>query len=147
MDDSFDEVEDNIRPPDKIIREQLIQDTRNEFEKEIDEALYASIKEYNKQQQLHDNFEEQLMNDHLNTYIKRKEIFEAFILDLNKIIKYDKEIKEIFNIIQPIIDLYCNQNIEIIKLDEVTYDKIFIILGKTRVNKQGMDCLKTIILR
>ena len=72
MDDSFDEVEDNIRPPDKIIREQLIQDTRNEFEKEIDEALYASIKEYNKQQQLHDNFEEQLMNDHLNTYIKRK---------------------------------------------------------------------------
>ena len=41
---------DDIRPPDKSINEQLIEDTRSDFEKEIDEALYISMLEVKKQQ-------------------------------------------------------------------------------------------------
>ena len=147
MKKSFDEMEDNIRPPDKVVRQKLIQDTRSEFDNEIDQALYASVEEFKKQQELYNRYEEDVINEFLNECIKRKKVFELFLLDLNKIVKYDKEIKEIFNIIEPIIDLYCNQQIEIVHLEEVTYEKIFVTLGKTRVNKVGLDCLKTIILK
>ena len=49
MDNSFDEMEDNIRPPDEVIREQLIEDTRSDFQKEMDQAFLASIEEFKKQ--------------------------------------------------------------------------------------------------
>lgn len=147
MDNSFDEMEDNIRPPDEVIREQLIEDTRSDFQKEMDQAFLASIEEFKKQQDIFNKYEEQIIKEHLNECTKRKEIFEVFLLDLNKIIKYDKEIEEIFNIIEPIVDIYCNMHIETVNLDEVTYDKIFGTLCKTRVNKRGLDCLRSIILR
>lgn len=141
----MDETEDNIRPPDKVVREQLMQDNRTDFEKEIDEALYLSMEEYKEQQEHYNKYEEQIIKEHLNITVKRKEIFEVLLLDINRLTKYDKEIKEIFNIIEPIIELYCNSYIENISLDKVTYDKIFNVLSKTRVNKQGLEHLKTII--
>jgi hypothetical protein len=65
---------------------------------------------------------------------------------LNKLIKYDKEIKEIYDIITPIIDLYCNQHIEVVHLDKITYDKIFKTISKIRINKHTFEIIKTIIL-
>lgn len=143
-----DEIDDNIRPPDKVIRERLIdiEDTRNNFEKEMDKALYMSIEEYKKQEELYDKYEEYLKNEYFNEVKKRRENFEGFLFDLNKLMKYDKEIKEIFDIIEPIIESYCFQYSENFHLDKLTYDKIFTTLNKTRTNKKSLELLKTIII-
>jgi len=143
----FDETEDNIRPPDKVKVEKLVEDTRSNYEKEIDDALYISMKEYKKQQECYDTYEEQIMEEYVNVCTKRKEIFEVFLFNLNRLIKYDKEIKEILDIIDPIIDSYCNQYIEFVILDELTYDKIFNTLDKVRLNRQTFEILKTIIVK
>jgi hypothetical protein len=147
MDNSFDDFDDNIRAPDEVKYERLVEDNRTDFEKQMDEALYTSMEDFKKQQEIYDNYEEELKKEYLNEVIKRREKFKLFILDLNKLIKFDKEIKEIYNIIEPIIDNYCTQYIEICKIDIITYDKIFETLNKTRANKQGLEFLKTIIIK
>jgi hypothetical protein len=147
MDSSFNQIEENIRPPDEVKREQLIEHNMSDFEKEIDKALNLSAEEFRKQQEYYDKYEEQLINEYGNSCKKKREIFENFLLDLNRLIKYDKEIKEIFNIIEPIIESYCNEYIQYINLDGITYHKIFDTLNKTRVNKDTLEILKNIILR
>jgi hypothetical protein len=146
MEDSFDDMEDNIRPPDETKRERLIEDTRSDFEKEMDNAINESMKEIEEQQKIQDNYEKELLDEFLNETIKRREKFEKLLFDLNKLIKYDKEIKEIYEIVEPIIELYCNQYIEVINLDQTTYEKIFNILNKIRIYKSALDILKNIIL-
>jgi hypothetical protein len=146
MNNSFDDMEDDIRPPDEVKRETLIYDTRDDFEKELDNAIQASMEAFIEQQKIHDKYEEDVMNEFIKEKTKRKEIFEKLLFDLNKLIKYDKEIKEIYEIIYPIIELYCNQYIEVIHLDQITHDKIFTILNKIRINKNGLDSFKNIIL-
>ena len=41
----FEEEENNIRLPDEVKRETLIEDTRSSFQKEIDTAVYQSMLE------------------------------------------------------------------------------------------------------
>jgi hypothetical protein len=147
FDNSIDNFDDNIREPDEVKYERLIEDNRTDFQKQMDEALYTSMEDFKKQQEIYDNYEEELKKEYLNEVIKRREKFKLFILDLNKLIKFDKEIKEIYDIIEPIIDNYCTQYIEICKIDIITYDKIFETLNKTRANKQALEFLKTIILK
>jgi hypothetical protein len=38
-----DNTEDNIRPPDEVRVEQLLEDTRSEYDKQIDEAINLSM--------------------------------------------------------------------------------------------------------
>jgi hypothetical protein len=60
-DNNFDE----IRPPDEVIREQLVQDTRCEFQKQMDEAMYLSMQEAIRQEKAVQEYEEQIINDYL----------------------------------------------------------------------------------
>jgi hypothetical protein len=139
--------EDNIRPPDRVISEQLIQDNRSDFQKQIDEAIYLSMQEINQQCHINNEYEQTLLLNYASETNRRSEIFKEFLFNMNKICKFDKEVREIFNIIKPIIDLYCNQNIETCEFEQETYDKIFNTLKKIRNNKIFLDNLKTIILR
>ena len=66
---------------------------------------------------------------------------------MNKLLRFDKDIKEIYEIIEPIIESYCAQYTEIIELDDVTYEKIFKVLGTIRTNKNNIELLKTILIR
>jgi hypothetical protein len=68
------------------------------------------------------------------------------MINLIKIGKFDKEVREIYEILDPIIELYCKQYIQTCELDIETYDKIFDILKKIRNNQQVLDILKTILL-
>jgi hypothetical protein len=61
MDCSFNDVENNIRPADKVFKEQLIEDNRSDFEKEIDEALRISLEEAIKLNNLNKDYEEELI--------------------------------------------------------------------------------------
>ena len=146
MDDSFDDMEDNIRPPDETKRERLIEDTRSDFEKEMDNAINESMKEIEEQQKIQDKYEKELLDEFLNESIKRRDQFKKLLFDLNKLIKYDKEIKEIYEMVEPIIELYCNQYIEFINFDQTTHEKIFNVLNKIRIDKTALDILKNIIL-
>ena len=139
--------EDNIRTPDEIIQSQLVEDTRSDFEKQIDEAMYLSLQEINQAIISNNQYEQQVLKDYANETIRRKEIFKEFLANITKLSKYDKEIKDIYEIIDLIIDSYCNQYIQVCELDGETYDKIFNTLKKIRNNQTAFDTFKTIISR
>lgn len=143
--DNFNE--DNIRPPDEVIKEALLEDTRTYFEKQMDEAIYLSIQEISQHNDINSQYEEQLIKSHSLEMDRRVEVFKDFLFNLNKIGKFDKEIQYIYYILEPIIDAYCKQYIQTCELEEETYDKIFNTLKKIRVNKLSLETLKTIILR
>ncbi len=143
----MDNSEDDIRPPDVVVSEQLLEDNRSEFEKQIDEAIYLSMQEIKTQHNINCEYEEQLLNNYHTETKRRTEIFKDFLFNLNKVGKFDKEIREIYEIIDPIIDSYCGQYIQTCELDGETYDKIFNTLKKIRNNQQVLDIIKTIILR
>lgn len=144
MDNSFDD--ENIRPPDEIIRECLIEGIKSNDDKEIEEAIYMSLQEMNQQKINEIKYEEELINSYTNEVSIRKEIFKDFLFQMNKISKFDKEIREIYDIIDPIIESYCNQMIEICELDKITYDKIFNSLKDIRNNSSALEALGNIII-
>jgi len=139
--------EDNIRSPDEVVREKLLEDTRSDFEKQLDEAMYLSMQEINKQLDINNQYEEQLLKDYASETKKRSNLFKNFIANLTRLCGFDKEVREIYNILDPIIESYCGQIIETCELDGETYDKIFNTLKKIRNDQQVIDILKTIILR
>ena len=142
--DNFEE--DNIRNPDEAVNDQLLEDTRSDFEKQIDEAIYISTQEIKQNQILNTQYEEQLLKDYSEETNRRKDFFKDFLFNINKIGKFDKEVREIYEIIEPIIDSYCNQFIHICELDVDTYEKIFKLLGKVRTDKAAIQTLQTIIV-
>jgi hypothetical protein len=144
--DTFSDNEDNIRPPDAIVTDQLLEDTRSDYEKQIEEALMLSLDEIRDKHNLNRKYEEQLLNEYNEETDKRKKIFEKFLFDLHKVSKIDKEIRDIYDIIEPIIESYCNQYIHICELDVEMYEKIFKLLGKVRTDKVAIETLKTIIV-
>jgi hypothetical protein len=147
MDSAFNDNEDNIRPPDEVVIDRLLEDTRSEYEKQIEEALILSLDEIRNKDNLNKKYEEQLLKDFSEESNKRKQIFEKFLFDLNKVGKIDKEVREIYDIIEPIVESYCSQYINKCELDIETYEKIFKLLGKIRTDKTAVEFLKTIILK
>jgi hypothetical protein len=147
MNNSFNDTEDNIRPPDEVKVEQLLEDTRSDFEKEIEQAIYLSFQEVRNQEEISRKYEEQILKEYNEESNRRKDIFRDLLLSLNKISRFDKEVREIYEIIDPIIDSYCSQYIEICELDEKTYDKIFELLKKIRNNQSAFNLLKEIIIK
>jgi hypothetical protein len=143
--DNFEE--ENIRAPDEIVNEQIMEDTRSDFEKQIDEAIYVSTLEMNQYKYSITQYEEQVCKDYTDELDRRTLLFKEFLFNLNKIGKFDKESREIYDIIEPIIESYCGQFIQSCELDEKTYDKIFNTLTKIRNNKIAFNTLKTIILK
>lgn len=139
--------DDNIRPPDSVESNQLLEDTRSDFEKEMDEAIYLSYQDIREKQELTRQYEEQLVKDYNEETSKRNQIFEKFLFDLKKVSKIDKEVREIYDIIDPIIESYCSQCINNCELDIETYERIFNLLRKIRTDKDAIEFLKTIILK
>ena len=137
---------DDIRPPDEVIRGQLIEDNKSNDDKEIEEAIHLSLQELNKEKISQIKYEEEIMNNYTNEVNRRKEIFKDFLFHLNKISKFDKEISTIYDIIEPIIESYCNQMIDKCELDKITYDKIFNTLKNIRNTKLVIEVLRTIIV-
>jgi hypothetical protein len=147
MDPSFNDFEEEIRPPDEVKREQLIPDSRSEFDIEMDKALYLSMQDLREQNIQNDKFEEEIINKFHYETTQRREKFRDLLINMNKLLKFDKDIKELYDFIYPIIEAYCEQYISNYAVDEKTYDKIFKFLGTIRVSKNLLDSLKTIIIK
>ena len=143
MNTNFNE---NIRIPDEVKKERLCQDNRSNFEKEMEEmeeAIKCSLQEH---EEISKNYEDKLINEYLLETNKRRDNFKSILFDLSKLIKYDQNIKEIYEIIEPIIDAYCNQYIQNYEIDEITYNRIFKVIGTIRTDKKNIELLKTIFI-
>ena len=138
--------EENIRKPDEVVRETLLEDNRDNYQKQIDEAMYLSMQEMNQEREINHEYEEKILKDYADETNRRVNLFKNFMANITKLCKFDNEVREIYNILDPIIDSYCGQFIETCELDQQTYDKIFDILKKIRNDQQAFDTLKTIIL-
>ena len=147
MDNEYIDNNDNVRTPDKTKKEQLLQDNRSEYDKQMDEAMYLSIQEFKKQEEINQKYEEEVINEHIKIINERKDLFRGFLFDLNKLIRFDKDMKEIYEIIEPIIDSYCAQYINQCEIDTVTHDRIFKVIGNVRTDKNAMDLLKKILIK
>jgi hypothetical protein len=146
MDAIINDIE-NIRAPDEVKREQLLEDNRSDFDKQMDEALYLSLQEVKEQEYINKLYEDEVLNTYLSETKKRKELFRELLFDLNKLTKFDKDIKEIYEIIEPIIDTYCGKFINFCELDTETHERIFKVIGNVRTNKNNIEVLKSIILK
>lgn len=144
--------ENNIRPPDKIKKEILIENEYNDEyyneneDEELNMVINLSRNEFNKQKELNNKFEEEILNNYCEIYNKRKEIFNHLIIKLVRLSKYDTKIKAIYDMLEIIIDSYCSQSIEFQELDKNTYDNIFNLLNSIRIDKQCIEILKNIII-
>ena len=139
--------DDNVRAPDKIKKEQLLQDNRSEYEQQEEDARYWSLLEFNEQKELNEKYEEDTINEHKRIIIERRNLFREFLFDLNKLIRFDKDIKEIYEIIEPIIDCYCGQYMKQCEIDTVTHDRIFKVIGNIRTDKNAIELLKNVIIK
>jgi len=117
-------IEEYIRPPDKVKKERLIWQ-----EEEFEEDILQNMVDYEKEIQKY--FVEEKM--------RRKEIFNVLLFKMKKISNYDKEVEEIYNIIEPIIESYCEQVIQYYEVDKVTYERIFNIVSSIRIDKEPLE--------
>lgn len=117
-------IEEYIRPPDKVKKERLTWQ-----EEEFEEDILQNMVDYEKEIQKY--FVEEKM--------RRKEIFNVLLFKMKKISNYDKEVEEIYNIIEPIIESYCEQVIQYYEVDKVTYERIFNIVSSIRVDKEPLE--------
>jgi len=147
MDNEYIDNNDNVRTPDNTKKEQLLQDNRSEYDKQMDEAMYLSIQEFKKQEEINQKYEEEVINEHIKIINERKDLFRGFLFDLNKLIRFDKDMKEIYEIIEPIIDSYCAQYINQCEIDTITHDRIFKVIGNVRTNKNAIELLKKILIK
>lgn len=146
MNNSFNDFMDDIRDPDPIVKERLIDDDRTDFEKEIDEAIYLSMQDLREIEDLNNKYEEKIIKEHSDETFRREELFKNLLFTLNKLKKFDKEIKSISDILEPIIESYCNQYFDICYLDDKIYNHIFSVLSKIRTEQSAIDALKNIII-
>ena len=149
MDASFNDYDnfDEIRKPDEVIRERLVEDTRCEFQKQMDEALTLSMQDAINQEKINQEYEDKILNEYVKETIERREKFEKLLMDINKLIRFDIVTKEVYEIIEPIIDNYCQKYIETWDTDEETYNKIFKTLLTIRTDKKAIELLKIIIVK
>jgi hypothetical protein len=140
--------EDEIRPPDEIVNEQLLDDDNkmDDYQREIEEAIFISYQDYTGKQKILKEQEDRIMKEYNEEREKRKEIFRKLLFDLNKLTKLDSEIKNVYDIIEPIIDSYCDQLLNEYQFDKITHEKIFKILGNIRTDKNAIEYLKNILI-
>jgi hypothetical protein len=129
--------DDNIRPPDKVKRERLIETNpweEEEFEEEeFEEDILQNMLDY----------EKEIQKFFIEEKNRRKENFNVLLLKMKRLANYDKEVEEIYNIIDPIIESYCEQVIQYYEVDKITYERIFSVLSSIRIDT---EVLKQIIL-
>lgn len=143
---NFEENEDNIRIPEPVKKEQLLEDDRSEEDIEIEKAINLSINEYEKNIKEYEEYERKLMEFYETEKKRRQELFKNVIVHIQRLSKYDNEIKDIYEILREIIEFYCEQKIETYTLDEITYVRIFKTLGIIRIDKDIIDLLREIII-
>jgi hypothetical protein len=143
--DSFED--DDIRPPDDTKKEQLLTDNRSDYDKEIEQALYLSLKESQEKIKEIEEYEKKIYQDYVDSLNVKRETFKPLLNEMLRVSKFDYEVKHIYDIIEPIIDSYCNQFLPYVEFDEITYNNIFRVINTIRIDKICIEELKKIIFK
>lgn len=151
-------IEEIIREPDNSYREKLIELGINEelnqktkencsAQDEIEIALNLSIKEYLQINEENDKYEKSCINDYENEIKYREKKFEKLLKDLQRLSIFDKSIKKLYEILEPIILNYIyNSNMYIINtLDSEKINYIIRNLKTIRIDKDILDLLLNIL--
>jgi len=142
--DTDNDYSQNVRPPDNITREQLIDDSFVE-DQDISEAILHSIQDFKELQKINDEYEKTVIENYNNIRLKRENVFHDFLIRIKKISKYDKKLGEIVEILENIIENYCLGYMDTCELDDETRSKIFKEISNIRAEKNVVDLLKSII--
>ena len=146
--------DDNVRPPDPTITEQLIEPDEfsynyyddnysnnfiNEYDN-IDEILKQSLIDFEQN-------EDQKMNKLLMD--KKQELIEKYVIikkKLQKIQGHDLTNKDIYETVISIIEMYEMEYLNKYMLDETSYNNIFKIIKTIRLTKEEFSLLETLIV-
>lgn len=148
MDDNTndEEYQSDIRPPDKSIYEKLVDDDDiSDFDKEMEQAIQISMKVLVDEDAMNRDYETKLLETYEKIRMERKEQCREILLDIGRLTRYDKDMREIYDIIDPILEYYCAQNIDFYELDIESYNRIFGLLDKLRTNQKNIEFLKTVL--
>jgi hypothetical protein len=145
--DTYIDTYTEIRKPDPIRREQLLQDTRSDYEKQLEKVLQLSMQEYTEMQCFYENAEEKLLKEFNDEKNRREELFKPFLTKLTQLRRFDADNKTLYDILENIIEKYCLQQIEKNELDEETYNAIFAIIKNVRIDKTVFNLIQSIIIK
>lgn len=149
-----DESNDDVRPPDPTITEQLIDPDEfsfnynnnynnnffNDYEENIDQILKQSLIDFEED-------EEQKINKLLMD--KKQELIEKYVSikkKLQKIQGHDVTNKDTYETIISIIEMYEMEYFNTYRLDETSYNNIFKIIKSIRLSKEELLMLETLIV-
>jgi hypothetical protein len=148
-DDDYENDYEDIRVPDEILREKLLDNNSNISEPcddELNQAINLSSEEYRDfLKKMYDN-EKELMENIEKDKKKRSEICEPILFELKKLSRFDNNIKNMYDILEPILDGYINLLVDKYDFDIDTHKMIFDILSTLRIKRENIEFLKTIIL-
>ena len=82
--------EDNIRKPDEVVRETLLEDNRDNYQKQIDEAMYLSMQEMNQEREINHEYEEKILKDYADETNRRVNLFKNFMANITKLMKLER---------------------------------------------------------
>jgi len=157
----YENMEQEIRPPDNPIREVLVNNyynynynnnyidpyidpyinnesyINNEYDFNNDE-LQLAINESIKEQEENEKKQLELLE---KTRIRIEE-FKDVLLKIKRISMIDAKIMKFYNIIEPIIDSYYACSIDIYECDNIMYHEIFGTLKTIRLNKTELELFK-----
>ena len=148
--------ENDVRPPDPTITEQLIEPDEfsynyydniysnnfiNEYDNDnIDEILKQSLIDFEEE-------EDQKMNKLLMD--KKQELIEKYVSikkKLQKIQGHDLTNKDIYETVISIIEMYEMEYLNKYMVDETSYNNIFKIIKTIRLTKEEFSLLETLIV-
>jgi len=148
MNNKFDD--DNIRPPDQVKIDRLIDDdnTMNPIIQnnniDFDTVLELSKNEYNSLQEQEEQKAIELICN--QTKQERQNKFNNIKIQLNKIILFDRDHLDYYELVLSIIEMYELNVINEYKIYEKEYTTIFKLLKTIRLPNEEIENLKKIIL-
>lgn len=145
FEENFEE-EPNVRAPDPVIRERLIDPYYNanvDFVQTSDADIAIAMKQSLLEFEL---AEEQRIKDLIVTErIKMAKKYNDIKQKLQKVQGHDRTNKELYNTIISIIELYEADVIDRYALDRISYNNIFKLLQSIRLTKEDLFLLEDLI--
>ena len=141
--------ENYIRKPDKVIKETLIDfdsNIQSDYDIELEKALKISIDAYFNLCKKSEDYETQIIEEYNKEMLNRQKLINPIIFEIERISKYDKSYTELYQLLEPILQLYIQQYLNYYECDFETYNQIFNKLSKIRLNKDKLELLKNIFI-
>ena len=153
--DDIDEIVDDIRSPDHVISERLVENKElDEYEKTIEESLNLYNETIDKM--LEESFDNafddalnKILKDSEQEYEKQQKKIERgiklnnIINTITKIQKYDNQ-NNILELILNIINKYINCDFEQYDIEPIDYNNILKEINKYRINQEELSYFKKI---